>query len=331
MPELRQEPLSGDWVIYAPERGIRPDHLGQPRPEETDPALCPFCPGHEHLTPPALLTWNMDGGGVSGSGWSVRVFPNLYPALRVEGEVDARPDGFFDRMNGVGAHEVVVLTPEHRARPADLSPGHWRCVLNALQARIRDLRGDIRLQHIQVFLNHGARGGATQPHAHAQLLALPVVPPHVQRRAQHLEDHFNRRGRCLICDIRAVELEERRRIFLDASRVTGFVPYAAVQPFAMWLVPRTHLARFEDADAGALDGMATALRNALGKMDRLLERPDFQVVIHSAPFHGDGAPWRHWFVEILPVLTGTGGFEHATGCRINTVLPEEAAAALSEA
>jgi len=331
MPQLRQDPLSGDWVIFAPERSDRPDHLDRPKPEETDPAHCPFCPGHEHLTPAALLAWNANGSEPAAGDWAVRVFPNLYPALRVEGTVDARPDGFYDRMNGVGAHEVVVLTPEHRARPADLSPGQWRRVLNAFQSRIRDLRGDIRLRHIQAFINHGYRGGATQPHAHAQLLALPVVPPRVKDRAQRLREHFDSRGRCLICDIRAIEAKEGSRVFLDASRVTGFVPYAAVSPFAMWLVPYTHLARFEDADNASLDGMAAALHDALGRMDRLLDRPDFQLAVHSSPFHGDGAAWRHWYVEILPTLSGTGGFEHVTGCRINTVLPEEAAAALAGA
>ncbi|MDY0296731.1 MAG: galactose-1-phosphate uridylyltransferase [Acidobacteriota bacterium] len=329
MPELRQDPLSGDWVIFAPERGTRPDHLDRPRPEETDPDICPFCPGHEHLTPPAILAWKKDGHASSGSDWAVRVFANLYPALRVEGEVAARPDGFYDCMNGIGAHEIVVLTPDHRARPSGLSAGHWRLVLDACQSRIRDLRGDIRLRHIQLFLNHGYRGGATQPHAHAQLLALPLVPPRVQQRAQRMQDHFSRRGRCLLCDIRAVELDEKERVFMDSGRVTGFVPYAAVHPFTMWLVPATHLARFEDADAASLDAMAAALQESLAGMDRLLERPDFQVVIHSAPFHEDGAAWRHWFIEILPVLSGTGGFEHATGCRINTVLPEEAATALA--
>ncbi|HDP94043.1 MAG TPA: galactose-1-phosphate uridylyltransferase [Candidatus Aminicenantes bacterium] len=330
MPELRQDLLSGDWVIFAPERGDRPDHLDRTRPEETDPAHCPFCPEHEHLTPPAILAWDEHKKGVIGSDWAVRVFANLYPALRVEGKVDARPDGFYDCMNGVGAHEIVVLSPRHGARPSALPPAQWRLVLDAFQARIHDLRGDMRMRHIQVFLNHGDRGGATQPHAHAQLLALPVVPPRVQQRAQRMHDHFTRRGRCMLCDIRAVEQKEKERIFLDTALITGFVPYAAVQPFAMWLIPATHLARFEDAESVDLDAMAAALHEALVRMDRLLERPDFQMVIHSAPFHGDGAPWRHWFIEILPVLSGTGGFEHATACRINTVLPEEAAAALAD-
>ncbi len=331
MGEMRLDLLSGEWVIFAPERRRRPSHLDGPRPEETDPARCPFCPGHEDMTPPEIMALRPRGGAGTGSGWTVRVFPNLYPALRVEGEVDARPDGIFDRMNGVGAHEILVMTPDHDARPGDLAPECWRSVLGVIQTRIRDLRGDGRLKHIQVFQNHGFRGGATQPHAHVQLIALPVVPPRLKRQSERMQGHFERRGRCLICDLLSVELEERSRVFLDDSRTVGFVPYAAPQPFTMWLVPRTHGARFEEASAETLDGMSAAISSSLGRLDRILERPDFQLVLHSAPFRGDGALWRHWFIEILPVLAGTGGFEHATGCRINTVFPEEAAQALSKA
>lgn len=327
MPEMRQDPLSGDWVIFAPDRRHRPSHLDAPRPEETPQSHCPFCPGHESMTPPEIMVRHAP----DKSGWMVRVFPNRYPALRVEGTVDARPDGFFDRMNGVGAHEVVVITPDHAARPAALSAEQWRVILDVIQARILDLRGDGRLKHIQVFQNHGHGGGATQPHAHAQLVALPVVPPRVNRRSERMRGHFERRGRCLICDLLSVELEERSRVFLDDARVVGFVPYAAPRSFTMWLVPQRHGARFEEAPADVLNGIAAALPDCLGRMDRLLERPDYQLVLHSAPFRGDGAEWRHWFIEILPVLTGTGGFEHATGCLINTVFPEEAAKALAQA
>ena len=179
MPELRKDPVTGRWVIITTDRSRRPaDFLRVPVVVQGG-RICPFCPGHEQKTPPELLAYRSNTEPNS-PGWRLRCVPNKFPALRVEGELDRQGEGLYDKMNGVGAHEVFIESPDHFATLADMSEKQVEDLFWAFRDRTLDLGKDARLRYILLFKNHGEAAGATLEHTHSQLIALPVVPRQVQ-------------------------------------------------------------------------------------------------------------------------------------------------------
>ena len=179
MPELRRDPIVGRWVIISTERSGRPQDVHMPSAPIPSAALCPFCPGQERLTPREILAYRPHASEPDGPNWTVRVIPNKFPALHVEGDMGREGLGLYDRMNGIGAHEVIIETPTHKENLADLPTKRVEDVLWAYRDRILDLKKDVRLRYILIFKNHGAAAGATLEHSHSQLIALPVVPTSV--------------------------------------------------------------------------------------------------------------------------------------------------------
>ncbi|MCK4656433.1 MAG: galactose-1-phosphate uridylyltransferase, partial [candidate division Zixibacteria bacterium] len=168
MPELRKDPILGRWVIISTERGKRPsDFASQPRVRE--PKMCPFCPGNEHLTPPEILAVRPDKSEPNSPGWILRVISNKYPALMIEGDLNREGEGMFDKMNGVGAHEVIIETPHHNLDLVDLSLQEIEMVIDAYRMRVEDLRKDIRFRYVMIFKNQGEMAGASLEHSHSQL------------------------------------------------------------------------------------------------------------------------------------------------------------------
>ena len=330
MPELRKDPIVGRWVIVATERVRRPSDFGrrEPPPLRT---FCPLCPGHEDETPPEVLAYR-DGPDArpDGPGWRVRVVPNKFPALRVEGELERRGHGVYDLMNGVGAHELIVESPEHRLGLADLAPSAVVDVLRAYRARILDLRGDGRFRSVLVFKNHGAEAGATLAHPHSQLIATPVVPVAVADELHGARAYHDYRERCLFCDIAQQETAERLRIVTENERMVAFAPFASRFPFELWVLPRRHRAAFELVDDAELAAFADGLVAVLRRLRDALDDPPYNLVLHSAPFGAEESPSYHWHLEILPKLVGLAGFELGSGFHINSVPPEDAARTLRE-
>jgi UDPglucose--hexose-1-phosphate uridylyltransferase len=259
----------------------------------------------------------------------VRVVPNKFPALQVEGGLDREGDGMFDRMNGIGAHEVIIETPDHSKTLATMSEGEIERVLSAYRERVLDLRQDRRLRYILVFKNQGAPAGATLEHAHSQLIALPVVPDFVREEIEGARRHFKAKERCVFCDIIHQELTAGVRVVQDTADIVAIAPYAPRFPFETWLLPRRHGARFEEAPQHEYESLARVLKSLLMRIDRALESPAYNLIIHSAPFNDTGhangeSDLYHWHVEILPKLARTAGFEWGTGFYINPTSPEEA-------
>lgn len=323
MPELRRDPIVGRWVVIAPERADRPNALLRPLPELHDEASCPFCPGNERLTPPEILRRG-------DRKWTLRVVPNRYPALRVETQLARKGQGLYDSMAGVGAHEVIIETAEHARTLAQLPPAQIFEVLRVWQERIIDLSRDLRLRATFLFKNSGVPAGATVSHAHSQLIALPVVPPALQEELDGARAHYQRKERCIFCDVLAQELEGGSRLVVEAAGAVAFCPFAARSPFETWLMPRAHGSTFETASAADLHAVAEALSAALRKLDRALEKPAFNLYLHSMPLREDRNGWYHWHLELKPVLALQAGFEWASGCYINPTPPEEAAAFLRQ-
>jgi len=325
MPELRKDPIVDRWVVIAPERADRPNALVRPQPERDGGEPCPFCPGNERMTPPEVLI-HQNGG----NGWSVRVVPNRYPALRTEIQMSRAGHGIFDSMAGVGAHEVVIETSEHKKTLADLPATQIESVLTAWQERIIDLSRDLRLKALFAFKNHGGPAGATLFHAHSQLVALPFVPPSLTEELRGARRHFDEKERCIFCDIVAQELGEKQRVVAETDGMVAIAPYAARSPFETWILPREHGSSFESATGQELRQAADALRLVLRKIDVALDQPAFNLFLHTMPLREPRNDWYHWHFELKPVLTLQAGFEWASGCFINPTPPEEAAAFLRQ-
>ncbi|HJZ72111.1 MAG TPA: galactose-1-phosphate uridylyltransferase [Vicinamibacterales bacterium] len=327
MPELRRDPVTGRWVIISTDRQKRPNDFRIEHVSTIGREQCPFCPGREAMTPPEVLSYRQNGGAPNTPGWDVRVVPNKFPALQVEGTLDRQGDGMFDRMNGIGAHEVIIETPDHDRPIAAMSEPEIERVLWAYRERILDLKRDIRLKHILVFKNHGGAAGATLDHPHSQLIALPVVPEYVREELDGARAHFERTERCVFCDIVVQELRDGRRVVQENADIVAIAPYAPRFAFETWLVPKAHGARFEQTPRHVSESLARLLKAVVQRLDRALESPPWNLVLHTAPASEEAESY-HWHVEIMPRLTRVAGFEWGTGFYINPTAPEEAAKVL---
>lgn len=335
MPEIRKDPFSHTWVILSPERKLRPQTI---RPTyETTPGdqpfllnlpkeICPFCPGNESMTPPEIYALRPHPLETNQPGWSLRVIPNKYPALRVEGNLDKQGEGFYDKLNGIGAHEVIIETPDHDTGIGHMAPGPGADVFITFKQRIADLKKDIRFRYIQVFKNHGSRAGATIAHPHCQVIALPVIPSQLNEIISHAHQHYITRERCIFCDMLHHETQNRQRILLENNHFIVLAPYAPRFPFQLAIYPRTHQASYEQSNDGLLNSLATTFHSVIQRLNRTLENPAYNMALYNAPFNlgEDGACFFHWHIDIIPILSATGGLEIATNTYINAIPPEEA-------
>jgi UDPglucose--hexose-1-phosphate uridylyltransferase len=325
MPELRKDPVVNRWVIFAEGRGLRPSDWESGPPPAPDRAACPFCPGHERETPPELLAVRGEGSSPNGPGWLLRVVPNRFPALRVEGTLESSREGLYERLAGIGAHEVIIESPDHEKDLSDLEESQVERVLAAYRDRMLDLENDRRLRYVLVFKNEGPRAGATLAHGHSQLIATPVVPQVVQDELDGALERFRRDGRCVYCALLDQELRERRRVVLECERHVSFQPFAARFPFETWIAPRRHAASFAAQEPGDLRALAAILRDTLRRVRRALNQPHYNYVLHTAPCREPHLEHFHWHIEITPKRTPVAGFEWGSGFYVNTTTPEEAA------
>jgi UDPglucose--hexose-1-phosphate uridylyltransferase len=330
LPELRKDPITGRWVIIATDRAKRPsDFIRQPVPLP-GPSVCPFDYGNEHKTPPEVLAYR-NSGGRDEPGWRVRVVPNKFPVLGIEGELTRDGEGMYDKMNGIGAHEVIVETPQHSMTLAEMPEHQIEELLWAFKERVTDLKRDKRFRYILLFKNHGEAAGASLEHPHSQLIALPVIPKRVKEEVEGARLFYEMKERCIFCDIIRQETASATRLVSETERFAVLEPYAPRFPFETWVLPKRHQSHFEDADAPTLKDMAWVLRSTMRKIDKVLERPAYNFIVHSAPVQDVDLEHYHWHLEIIPKLTKVAGFEWGTGFYINPTPPEESARFLREA
>ena len=320
--EYRRDPVTGRWVVIGTEPPRPADFHREPARFAADPE-CPLCEGREAMTPPELWA-ERSAGGPNGPGWRTRVISNQVPMVRVETELDRSGEGLFDKIAGVGAHEVVVESPRHDDTLASLDDDGIARVLWALRERAQDLRRDVRFRQFLPFKNHGAAAGAALAHSHTQLLALAVVPREIQAEVDGARAHYLAKERCLFCDIIRQEEDDGRRVIAHTPDMVAVAPFASRSPFETWILPRRHAVRFEDGSPEQCRSLAHLLGDVLRRLDRALEQPPYSLVIHTAPV-ADGHDFYHWHVEILPRVTRTGSLEWATGFHLNPTRPEDAA------
>ncbi len=293
--------------------------------------FCPLCEGNEDRTPPEIIAFRDNGTSPNSPGWTLRVVPNKFPALRIEGDLSRAGEGIYDRMNGIGAHEVVIETPLHHETLATLPLKAVENVLWAYRERMIDLRRDKRLRYVLIFKNHGVAAGASLEHPHSQIIALPIVPKRVSEEMEGAKNYFHYKDRCVFCDIIQQELQQKSRIITENQSYVSIAPFASRFPFETWILPKTHHHRFEYMEPFHYEQAAQILSDTLQRMNRVLDTPPYNYVIHTSSFTETANDYYHWHLEIMPKLTKVAGFEWGTGFYINPTPPEEAAEYLREA
>ncbi|HWH76268.1 MAG TPA: DUF4921 family protein, partial [Candidatus Binatus sp.] len=305
-------------------RAQRPHHLGATN-SLSAAAPCPFCAGNEALTPPKIWALRENSALPNNQDWRVRVVPNKYPALMAGDPGSGVHDSFYKSQNGVGAHEVIVESPDHVTSLAELNADQLTNVLDTYCQRMRALRRDPGHRYLLLYKNQGDRAGATLEHIHSQLIALPTVPVEAATEMSGAQAYYTSTGHCIYCEIIGRERRERVRTVLDHEHFIAFCPHAPRFAYETWVVPKAHAAIFEQSTEQDLLAFSRALHEILERLNKALAQPPFNYFIHSLPTELTASRHYHWHLEILPQLSRAAGFELGSGVYINPVAPEDAA------
>ncbi|WP_203328892.1 galactose-1-phosphate uridylyltransferase [Candidatus Laterigemmans baculatus] len=344
--QTRRDALTGRWAIFAPGRNSRPAEIGDSALPRQAGHSCPFCGGHEQYTPaPSLVVREPN---VPREQWSVRVVPNLYPAVSQDHPVSEAGPLLDEPAEGVapseaifsdeeadhnlfqvtelhGGHEVVIETPNHLESLTDLSQQHAGRVFQAYAARMRYWYDVPGVEYVVTFKNVGAAAGASLRHTHSQVIATSLLPPSVSEIGQRVENHFRRCADCLLCATLLGELEDGRRVVLESKRFVAYCPFASRMPYLVRIAPRHHSDRFETSSAADLEELAGLVQGVLHSLEATFAPCAYNYTIHTRPRNVASPASFHWWMELFPRLTKVAGFEWSSDCFINPVPPELAA------
>jgi UDPglucose--hexose-1-phosphate uridylyltransferase len=354
MSELRKDPIVNRWVIIAPDRAGRPHEFELPPDRRLDQS-CPFCEGNEHETPPEIVAYRDPGSRPDGPGWRVRVVPNKFPALVTDDQpqrfkkgsgtvvrstlravpatvpdpfLNHANDGFYRVMGGLGAHEVIIESPNHLASVSELSGEQIGEVFSVYRDRLIGLKKDPRLAYGMIFKNMGASAGASIEHTHSQLIATPIVPINVWEEMTGALEFHHSRGCCVYCEMIRRELAAGERIVVDAPGFVAFCPYASRFPYETWILPKNHGSHYERICQTEIEQLAGVVKRVLSRIELALDRRAYNYIMHTAPFDTSELGHYHWHIEVMPSVSRAAGFEWGSGFHINSVAPEDAASVL---
>lgn len=328
MSEFRQDLVSGDWIIVAPERGKRP-HSFTSRKSTRKPSpldTCPFENLRDSGNWPPLVQYPAKGE------WRIALIPNKFPALTHSPLcAEERARGPYATIEGIGHHHLVV-TRDHNKNFTHLSLQDAVRVLELFQICHKMVREDKCLHYVSAFANWGQSAGASVYHPHYQLLALPIVPPDVEHSLKGSHVYFKKHGTCVHCAMIAYERKEKKRIIFENRDAIVLAPFVSRVAYETRIFPKAHTARFEDTKKSVLKEIASFLQKVLRRMETRIGDPDYNFFIHTAPLKNQKKfDHYHWHIEILPknVVSPPGGWELGTGIEINSALPERVAKELS--
>ena len=320
--ELRKDPITRSWVA-----------IGHPEREKDRSDPCPLCP-QNRLETRVLLDIPSEGP------WQVRAYPHFRPVYRVEGDPGRSADGIYDRMSAVGAHEIIVESPDHSGKLEQMSDEEIEHVLEAYALRIYDLKRDARFKYVTVFKNQGPQAGEEWPHPHSQVTATTFVPRRILYELRAAREWYRDRERCVFCDILSQEIRQTARMVDNVGDYYAFAPYASRVPYEVWIMPRLHNHQFESPSPGE---RRRNLAHLIGRtLRRLLQiGPSYHMVLHTAPntlqTKGELSEyWRtiagdyHWHIEILPILESRGKSYSLKEVYFNGTQPEQAAERLRQ-
>lgn len=317
MSEIRQNILTGEWTIYASNRFGKPYDFKKHPTREAVERKCPFCPGNEHMTPEPVYSDGEDGN------WTIRVFPNLYPALSCENAKD-NDDLFYTSVCGIGHHEVVVDTPDHTKNIHDLTAEEINKVLLVIRERYADMKKRDGVKYVQVFKNSGPEAGASINHSHWQIIGGSLGGLQQDLERINCDGYFDKNGSCLMCDMIKHEKTENKRVVAENERFIVFVPFASKAAFELYIVPKEHINGYENMDDEHIKDFAYILKPILDKVQKLFKGLSYNICFQDI-VEGDRKETRHWYARILPRIGTYAGYEFGTGTFINPIIPEFAA------
>jgi len=336
MHELRKDPLMSRWVAVLADS--RPPEEYHRVVEETKDTDCKFCSGREKETPPEIASIRENNSRPNEAGWLARVIPSSNPILQVEGDLGRRGIGMYDKMNSIGATEILIETPEHNKRPEDMGFEQMVRIVRLYRERIADLEKDSRLRYTLIYKNSGKEAGEVYSHPHSQIIATPIIPKRVKEELDGAKQYYAYKERCIFCDMMREELRIGQRIIFETKNFVAFCPYAQRFSFEFWIMPKRHSCAFQEIYPDELEDFGLILFTVMQKLLSVLKTPPYNYIIHSAPnriprrnhWHTLGEDF-HWHVEVMPRLTRLSGFEWGSGFYVVTTSPEDAAKYLREA
>ncbi|OGR08009.1 MAG: galactose-1-phosphate uridylyltransferase [Deltaproteobacteria bacterium RIFOXYD12_FULL_50_9] len=330
MPELRKDPVIGRWIIISTERGKRPTDFIVEK-DTIKGGFCPLCPGNENTTPPEVLSYRQSSPNPNRPGWTLRVVPNKYPALIIEGDINKEGEGIYDKMNGIGAHEVIIETPDHKEAFTHLPKERMIQVFWAVRDRILDLAKDPRFRYVMAFKNFGGAAGASLEHSHSQLIALPILPRMIVSELEGSLSYYKYKERCIFCDIIRQEINLGIRVVCQNEQFISITPWAPRSPFEMWILPKQHTSSYTSGDDASFAALTEIFSESMRRLNVCIPSVPYNFVLHTAPLRAQSLDHFHWHFEIMPKLTMIAGFEWGSGFYINSVPPEDAARFLRDA
>lgn len=328
MSELRQDLVSGDWILISPGRGKRPDQFKSEKRKRTPKKGCIFENPRDAAAGGVIILSTPEG-----KNWKIQVIPNKYPAVTKENPrvIDESQKGPFLALPGYGYHEVVI-TRDHDDTFPDLNSENALLVLKTFQKRYKGLSKDKNIAYVHIFANVGKTAGATVYHPHYQILAIPIIPPDVRRSLEGSKEYKKLNNTCVHCTQIAWEIEQKKRIICETEHAIVFAPYVSKEPFEMRVFPKAHRPFFEDSSESELKSISEALQTALLKLKNGLNDPDYNFFIHTSPSQERTKHSHyHWHIEIFPKTNVSAGFELGTSIEVNPMDPDDAAAFLRDA
>jgi len=335
--ELRKDILLGRWVEVLSE-SKEPSEYGLPSDIGTSEKNCALCAGRETETPPEITSIRRQGTLPNTSGWWVRAIPSFDPLFKVEGNLDRRGVGLYDRMNSIGANEILIESPEHAVKPEDMGIEQMVRVIRLYRDRIADLNRDFRLRYILISKNSLFDSLRTFSHPVSSLVATPVIPKKIKDELENAKQYYDYKERCVFCDILREELKVGDRIILETRNFLCFCPYASSFPFEAWIIPKRHNCDFQEIYQEEIEDMGFVFMSMLKKLRAVFQgEVPLSYFLHTAPnrvprrnhWHTLGDDY-HWHLEIIPRLIMRSGFELGSGLFILTTSPEKAAKFLRE-
>jgi len=320
--ELRQDLVTGDWVVIATGRAKRPKEFSEHKRQKMkeDPKKpCFFCFPEETGQEKDVLIYQDSEGG-----WTLRVIPNKYPAFSRGGRVKHAEEGPYFMMDGVGYHEIIV-TRDHEKQIAELDTYKVAEIFDAYQDRYISLMNKKSVNFIEIFHNHGVEAGASITHPHSQLVAVPVISPYINLELNGAEDYWRANKKCVYCTMVEWEMEHKKRVVFENDEFLVFCPFASRMAFETWVIPKKHKPYFERTSVESKVKAGEALQVAISKIFKGLNDPAYNFYIHTSPCDGKDYPHYHWHIEIIPHTSTWAGLEMATGIEISTIRPEDSA------
>jgi|LSQX01.1.fsa_nt_gb UDPglucose--hexose-1-phosphate uridylyltransferase len=313
MSELRRELVTGEWVIIAEDREKRPYHFSENEQKE----MCPFCPANGDMSEKEILRIGDD------KSWTVRVIPNKYPAVCPADQCVVDNMIKFCSCEGVGHHEIVIETEQHHIPLHELTIDRVHDIFKVYKKRMQELISYDQVRYVQIYKNHGRNAGASLPHSHSQIIALPFMPPRVEKELLESEKYYQNKGSCIFCDIIKEEVEVKERLLCTNKNFISVINFAPRFAYETWIIPLEHNNEYCLVNDEKLKYFAEIFIKTMKMLSLSLGEFPYNLVLHTGACDCSNK-YYHWHFEIVPRVTYHAGFEISTGAFINDISPEEA-------